>query len=119
VLRALTQNRTLVGTGAALEQAANAELSRLLAAVPSGGGGGGGGGAGTTGEQVLLANSIWSRKGVPLKKSYVDAMKTAFQVGEGAVGAIAIRHGGARGGSMEDRAARRQSDSFERSTAGA
>ncbi|KIZ00197.1 flagellar associated protein, protease inhibitor-like protein [Monoraphidium neglectum] len=79
LLRALTQNRTLVGTGAALEQAANAELSRLLAAVPSGGGGGRGGGAGTTGEQVLLANSVWTRKGVPLKKSYVDAMKKAFQ----------------------------------------
>ncbi|KIZ00196.1 hypothetical protein MNEG_7763 [Monoraphidium neglectum] len=77
LLRALTQNRTLVGTGAAQEQAANAELSRLLAAVPSGSGGGSG--AGATGEQVLLANSIWSRKGVPLKKSYVDAMKAAFQ----------------------------------------
>jgi serine protease inhibitor len=49
-------------------------------------GGGGGAGASTTGEQVLLANSIWSRKGVPLKKSYVDAMKTTFQVGEGACG---------------------------------
>ncbi|KAI8465779.1 MAG: Serpin domain-containing protein [Monoraphidium minutum] len=77
LLRALTQNKTLLGTGAAQEQAVNAELSALLAAVPSGSGGGAA--DLDSREQVLLGNAIWAKKGTKVKKAYTDAMAKMFQ----------------------------------------
>jgi hypothetical protein len=77
LLRALTQNATVLGTGAAQEAAVNAEQASLLASLPSAGGGGG------DRETVLLANSLWSKPGVALKQAYVDAMARTFKARRG------------------------------------
>ncbi len=37
------------------------------------------------GSKVILANSVWTHRGTQLRKAYVDAMQSVYQVGCGLV----------------------------------
>lgn len=73
-MKALTQAGSVTGNGGPQETAVNDELMKLMAVIPSQGSNL------DTGEKSILANALWTRKGVSVKQSYADAMLKMFQV---------------------------------------